>query len=117
MNERIDEPIFVISVAAKMIGVHAQTLRYYERAGLVDPSRSDGNRRYYSQRDLERLKQIKTLIVDLGVNLAGAEIALKLMDKIEKLEDSMSQMRYQLNMIESRSNPRALSDGTNSTQN
>ena len=43
MNERIDEPIFVISVAAKMIGVHAQTLRYYERAGLVDPSRSDGN--------------------------------------------------------------------------
>ena len=116
MNERIDEPIFVISVAAKMIGVHAQTLRYYERAGLVDPSRSDGNRRYYSQRDLERLKQIKTLIDGLGVNLAGAEIALKLMDKIEKLEDSMSQMRYQLNMLESRSNPREIGDGTNSTQ-
>ena len=79
MTANRGEPIFVISVAARMVGVHAQTLRYYERAGLVEPSRSEGNRRYYSQADVERIIRIKTLIDDMGVNLAGAEVALRLL--------------------------------------
>ena len=80
-----DEPIYVISVAARMIGVHAQTLRYYERAGLIAPSRSGGNRRFYSERDLERLRRIKTLMDDMGMNLAGAEVVLRLTDTIREL--------------------------------
>ncbi len=69
---------FVISVAARLLGVHPQTLRYYERAGLIQPSRSRGNIRLYSARDIERAQQIKRLIEDLGVNLAGVEVILRL---------------------------------------
>ena len=58
MTTRRDEPLYVISIAARMLGVHAQTLRYYERAGLIEPSRSQGNRRYYSELDLERIRRI-----------------------------------------------------------
>ena len=87
-----DEPIYVISVAARMIGVHAQTLRYYERAGLIAPSRSGGNRRFYSERDLERLRRIKTLMDDMGMNLAGAEVVLRLTDTIRELEYRIQQL-------------------------
>lgn len=81
-----DEPCFVISVAARMVGLHAQTLRYYERVGLVLPSRSGGRQRLYSMADVERLRRIKTFTDEMGVNLAGAEIALKLIDRINELE-------------------------------
>ena len=80
------EPCFVISVAARMVGLHAQTLRYYERVGLVMPSRSGGRQRLYSMADVERLRRIKTFTDEMGVNLAGAEIALKLVDRIRELE-------------------------------
>ena len=80
------EPCFVISVAARMVGLHAQTLRYYERVGLVMPSRSGGRQRLYSMADVERLRRIKTFVDELGVNLAGAEVALKLIDRINELE-------------------------------
>ena len=80
------EPCFVISVAARMVGLHSQTLRYYERVGLVRPSRSGGRQRLYSMADVERLRRIKTFTDDLGVNLAGAEVALKLIDRIRELE-------------------------------
>lgn len=81
-----DEPCFVISVAARMVGLHAQTLRYYERVGLVMPSRSGGRQRLYSMADVERLRRIKTFTDEMGANLAGAEIALKLIDRINELE-------------------------------
>lgn len=80
------EPCFVISVAARMVGLHAQTLRYYERVGLVLPSRSGGRQRLYSMADVERLRRIKTFTDEMGVNLAGAEVALKLVDRIRELE-------------------------------
>ena len=70
-----DEPCFAISVVARMIGVHAQTLRHYERAGLIRPSRTMGRQRLYSAADVERIRRLRTLIDDLGVNLAGAEVA------------------------------------------
>ena len=72
-DEGHEEPAFIISVAARMLGVHAQTLRYYERVGLIIPSRSRGRIRLYSRADLERVRQVQGLIDKLGVNLAGAE--------------------------------------------
>src|SRR5215207_6480728 len=91
-----NEPCYVISVAAKMVGMHQQTLRYYERAGIIEPSRSRGNIRLYSQRDIARLRQIQRLINDLGVNLAGAEVILKMRDRIEQLEVEVAALRDQL---------------------
>ncbi|MBI4498123.1 MAG: MerR family transcriptional regulator [Chloroflexi bacterium] len=80
------EPCYVISVVARMLGMHAQTLRYYERMGLIVPSRTRGNIRLYSEEDVARLRQIKRLMDDLGVNLAGAEVILRMRDRIEDLE-------------------------------
>jgi MerR family transcriptional regulator, heat shock protein HspR len=91
-----DEPCYVISVAAKMVGMHQQTLRYYERAGVIEPSRSRGNIRLYSQADIARLRQIQQLINDFGVNLAGAEVILKLRDHIARLEAEVESLRQQL---------------------
>ncbi len=81
-----DEPCYVISVAARLLGMHVQTLRYYERAGLIEPSRSRGNIRLYSAQDIERLREVKRLMDDLGVNLAGAEVILRMRDRIAQLE-------------------------------
>lgn len=91
-----EEPCYVISVAAKMLGMHQQTLRYYERAGVIEPSRSRGNMRLYSQSDIARLRQIQRLISDLGVNLAGAEIILQMRDRIQRLEEENARLRAQL---------------------
>ncbi|MBI4310482.1 MAG: MerR family transcriptional regulator [Chloroflexi bacterium] len=110
MSDGREDPIFVISVAARMVGVHAQTLRYYERAGLIAPSRSEGNRRYYSQEDMERLRRIKRLIDDMGVNLAGAEIALRLMDRVQELEQEVAELRMDLQRA-ARRTPPALGEG------
>src|SRR6266498_1724359 len=91
-----DEPCYVISVAAKMLGMHQQTLRYYERVGIIEPSRSRGNIRLYSQADINRLRQVQRLINDLGVNLAGAEVILKMSNRIRQLEHELEHMRAEL---------------------
>ncbi len=88
----LEEPCFIISVAARMVGVHAQTLRYYERVGLVWPSRTMGRQRLYSMADLERIRRVRALTDEMGVNLAGAEVALKLMGRIETLERQVEQL-------------------------
>ncbi len=111
-----DEPIYVISVAARMLGVHQQTLRYYERAGLVVPSRSQGNRRYYSERDLERLRRIKTMMDDMGMNLAGAEVALRLTERISELEAQLQRLASELNRLQLRSRTPALTEGSGNEQ-
>src|SRR5436305_4595267 len=77
---------FVISVAARLVGLHEQTLRYYERAGLVEPARSKGRIRLYSLHDLERVRQIRRLTDEMGVNLAGVEVIMRLTDHIRELE-------------------------------
>lgn len=82
-----DEPVYLISVAAKICEMHPQTLRLYERLGLVNPARVGTKNRVYSQIDIERLKQIQRLTQDMGVNLAGVEIILDLLDKIEKIHE------------------------------
>lgn len=86
-----DEPIFQISVVARIVGVHQQTLRQYERLGLITPHRTEGNRRLYSQRDVDRLQQALRLVEDLGVNLAGAEVILRMSRQIEELQDRLSE--------------------------
>ncbi len=96
---------FVISVAARLLGVHPQTLRYYERAGLIQPSRSRGNIRLYSARDIERAQQIKRLIEDLGVNLAGVEVILRLTERMRQMEAELQQLRAQLDARKSETAP------------
>ena len=81
-----DEPVYLISVVAKILEIHPQTLRQYEREGLVKPSRTEGRMRLYSQRDIDKIKLILRLTRELGVNLAGVDIILQLKDKISKLE-------------------------------
>lgn len=78
--------VYHISAVAEMYGLHPQTLRMYEREGLLAPSRSQGNTRLYSEADLKRLEIILNLIRDLGVNLAGVEVVLNMRDKIERIE-------------------------------
>ncbi len=88
-----DQPYFVISIAARMVGVHAQTLRYYERVGLIVPSRSLGRIRLYSQQDIEHLRHIKSLMDDLGVNLAGVEVILRLRERLAEMERELEALR------------------------
>ena len=80
---------FMISAVAEQYGVHPQTLRLYEREGLLKPSRSDGNTRLYTDEDLERLEVILHLTRDLGVNLAGVEIILNMRNKMEAMQNQI----------------------------
>jgi MerR family transcriptional regulator/heat shock protein HspR len=103
-----DEPCYVISVAARMVGMHAQTLRYYERAGIIEPSRSPGRIRLYSQADIARLRQIQRLISELGVNLAGAEIIRRHNDRIREMDEEMGRLRAEMQRLRDRYLPRQL---------
>jgi MerR family transcriptional regulator/heat shock protein HspR len=90
---------FVISVAARLVGVHEQTLRYYERAGLVEPARSKGRIRLYSLHDLERVRQIRRLTDEMGVNLAGVEVIMRLTDRIRELEDNIDELQAEVRQL------------------
>jgi MerR family transcriptional regulator/heat shock protein HspR len=92
MAGRREEPVYVISIAAKMVEMHPQTLRLYERLGLVKPARQ-GLNRLYSDEDIARLRQIQRLTQDMGVNLAGVEVILNLLQKIEELQDEITVLR------------------------
>jgi MerR family transcriptional regulator/heat shock protein HspR len=96
MKEEQNEPRYVISIAAKMLGIQTHTLRYYERIGVVEPSRSRGNIRLYSERDLEQLRRVKNLIEDLGVNLAGAEVILRMAQHITKLQHRIEELEAEI---------------------
>jgi MerR family transcriptional regulator, heat shock protein HspR len=97
-----DEPCFTIGVVHQMLGLHPQTLRHYERLGLVRPHRSDGKIRMYSAKDLERIALIKRWIDEFGVNLAGVEVMLKMQESMEQLRaDLERQLRDQRRQYES----------------
>lgn len=87
-----NEPVYMISVAARLCDLHPQTLRLYERLGLVRPHRVGRKNRMYSEADIERLRQIQRLTQDLGVNLAGVEIILDLLEKLQKMQDRVEMM-------------------------
>ena len=84
-----DEPVYAISVAARLCEMHPQTLRLYERLGLIKPNRTDSRNRLYSDQDIDRLKQIQRLTRDLGVNLAGVEVIFNLLDQMEQMRADM----------------------------
>ncbi len=94
-----DEPVYLISVVSKILNIHPQTLRQYEREGLIKPSRTEGKMRLYSQRDIDRLKLILSLVRDLGVNLAGVEIILQLKEEIENLQREIETLKKQQGQI------------------
>ena len=87
------EPLYVISVAARLLGMHAQTLRKYERERFIEPSRTKGRLRLYSAEDIERLRQIKHLVEDRGLNLAGVELALTLSEWLRGLHGVVREAR------------------------
>jgi len=93
------EPRYVISVASRMVGIEAHTLRYYERLGLIQPRRSGGNTRLYSQDDVDQLCCIKALMSDLGVNLAGVEVALHLVRRMEQMEQEVEETEDKLKRL------------------
>jgi MerR family transcriptional regulator, heat shock protein HspR len=101
MSQRFSEPLFVISVAARLVEMHPQTLRKYEREGLIAPSRTSGNLRLYSDQDIERLRQVKYLVEERGLNLAGVQLALELTRELqafrETLDTSDTQTRVMAN--------------------
>jgi len=103
----LESGVYIISVAARLLEVHPQTLRKYEKYGLVSPSRSVGMLRLYSEEDLIRLKIIKTLVDDFGVNLAGIAIIMEFvegLDEVSMIIDSINEtnMRSRKNMLDER---------------
>jgi MerR family transcriptional regulator/heat shock protein HspR len=91
-----DEPVYMISVVAKVLEIHPQTLRQYEREGLITPARSDGRIRLYSQRNIDEIKAILELTRELGVNIAGADIILKMRRRMLDMEEEIAELRSRL---------------------
>ncbi|NIM06370.1 MAG: MerR family transcriptional regulator [Armatimonadetes bacterium] len=83
-----DEPVYIISIAARLVGMHPQSLRLYERKGLIRPARL-GKKRLYSERDIQRLRHIQQLTQDRSVNLAGVRVVFELLEKMEALRSQM----------------------------
>jgi len=99
MMHSYDEPVYLISVVATMLDIHPQTLRQYEREGLVEPSRTQGRMRLYSQRDIDRMKLILRLTRQMGVNLAGVDIVLQLKEQIDQMQIEIDQLRDELSKV------------------
>ena len=99
MNSDDTEPRYVISVAARIVGVQTHTLRYYERIGIIEPSRSRGNIRLYSERDIARLHRVKTLMDDLGINLAGVEVIMRMSQQITELQRQLTELESELERV------------------
>ena len=90
------EPRYGISIAAGMVGVQTHTLRYYESVGIIEPYRSRGNIRLYSDSDVTRLRQAKALMEDLGVNLAGVEVILRMLERMAEMQGRLEKMEADL---------------------
>ena len=99
MTDWESKPRYVISVAASIVGIEAHTLRYYEKLGLVQPERSSGNIRLYSDEDVARLRYIKALMSDCGVNLAGVEVALRLMQQMREMQQQLEEMERKMSRV------------------
>jgi MerR family transcriptional regulator, heat shock protein HspR len=91
-----DQGVFMISVAARLAGMHPQTLRIYEERGLIKPARSPKQTRLYSQRDVERLKRIQEMTTELGMNLAGVEQVLSLEQMMDEMQERLDAMEREM---------------------
>jgi MerR family transcriptional regulator/heat shock protein HspR len=98
MEEEI-KPRYVISIAAEMLGTQTYTLRYYEKVGIIKPARSRGNIRLYSDMDLALLHRVRTLMEDLGVNLAGVEVIMRMSQQIAQLQKTTDKLETELDII------------------
>jgi MerR family transcriptional regulator/heat shock protein HspR len=94
-----DEPRYVISVAARMLDTQTHTLRYYEKIGIIEPYRSRGNIRLYSDRDIALLQRVKTLVDDMGVNLPGVEVILRMIQRVGEMQNELEQAQAELNKL------------------
>lgn len=112
MREYDEAAVYVISVAAELAGVHPQTLRIYERKGLVSPARTRGNTRRYSERDIERLREIQELTQEHGVNLAGAALVMELKERLTEAAERIEELEAELRQVrrEARDAVRAVHD-------
>lgn len=95
--EDFEDPIYQISVVAELLGIHPQTLRHYEREGLIVPSRTSGKIRVYSKKDVEDLRLVMRLTRELGVNLAGVDLVLQLKHQVRALQQEVDLLRCELN--------------------
>jgi MerR family transcriptional regulator/heat shock protein HspR len=93
------EPRYVISIAAKMLDMQTYTLRYYERVGIIEPRRSQGNVRLYSDRDIAVLKRVKSMVDDMGINLPGVEVILRMMQRMGELQSELEQAHEKLERV------------------
>ncbi len=98
-----EDPVYQISIVAELLGIHPQTLRHYEREGLVVPSRTNGKIRVYSQKDIDDLKLILRLTRELGVNLAGVDVVLQLKNQVRELQKEIDLLRRDKNALETES--------------
>ncbi|MFC1988863.1 MerR family transcriptional regulator [Chloroflexota bacterium] len=94
-----EEPRYVISVAARILGVRTYTLRYYEKIGIIEPRRSRGNIRLYSDSDILKLKQMKTLMEDLGISLAGVEVILRMAQRMTELQEHVEWLESEIKSL------------------
>ena len=97
MIHKYDEPVYLISIVSKILDIHPQTLRQYERENLICPARSNGKIRLYSQRDIDRIKLILRLTRELGVNLAGVDIILRLKENVDSMDSEIAALRHEVN--------------------
>lgn len=99
--EKDTKPRYVISVAAEMLGTRTYTLRYYEKVGVIKPARSRGNIRLYSDMDLAMLHRVRALMEDLGINLAGVEVILRMSQQITQLQQATDELEAELARLRS----------------
>jgi MerR family transcriptional regulator/heat shock protein HspR len=99
MSNSYKEPVYLISMVAEILNIHPQTLRQYEREGLIYPSRTNGKIRLYSQEDIDNIKVVLNLTRNLGVNLAGVSMILKQNKKINKLENEILKYKKELERL------------------
>ncbi len=98
-----DTPRYVISIAARMVGIPTYTLRYYEKIGIMEPFRSSGNLRLYSDRDIAFIRRVKTLMEDMGINLAGVEVILRMSQQMIELQQQLEQLELELSHLKQES--------------
>ncbi len=94
-----DEPVYLISVVASMLDIHPQTLRQYEKEGLIEPSRTQGRMRLYSQRDIDKIKFVLQLTRKMGINLAGVDVILKLKEQMDIMSNEIKELREELTKV------------------
>ncbi len=94
-----DEPVYLISVVATILDIHPQTLRQYEKEGLIKPSRTQGRMRLYSQRDIDKIKFVLQLTRKMGINLAGVDVILKLKEQMDAMSSEIKDLREELSKV------------------